>query len=316
MSKSVGAEPKRIRGLRTYNGPMRSVLVALVAVLAMPAPSFAWGFEAHRFITDRAIALLPPEIRPFFENRRAFIVERSVDPDLWRSAGFDQEPPNHFVDLDYEGFGPYPFPALPREYDAAVQKFGRDVIHTQGTLPWRAQEFYGELQRAFVRLKEPSPSPYVLDDIAFFTAVLAHYVEDAHVPLHAVVNYDGQLTEQNGLHARWESELFERTRDRLHVAPAVPTPMATPRDTLFDVLLASNRLAQGVLDADKQAAAGRELYDDGYFEAFAAKQQPVMERRLNDAITAVASALIGAWEQAGRPVVPVALERAPRKIRK
>lgn len=294
---------------------MRRPLAALVALLLVPAPAAAWGFDAHRFITDQAIAILPPELRPLFEKRRAFIVERSVDPDLWRSAGFDQEPPNHFVDLDHEGFGPYPFTALPREYDAAVQKFGRDVIHTQGTLPWRAQEFYGQLQRAFARLKDPSPSPYVLDDIAFFSAILAHYVEDAHVPLHAVVNYDGQLTEQDGLHSRWESELFDRTRHRLRVMPAAATPMANPRDTLFDVLLASNRLAQGVLDADKAAAAGRAFYDDAYFEALAATQQPVLERRVNEAITAVASAVMGAWEQAGRPAVPVALERAPRKIR-
>lgn len=295
---------------------MRLVLVALAALLALPAPAHAWGFDAHRFITDRAIQLLPPELRAFFDSRRAFVVERSVDPDLWRSAGFDQEPRNHFVDLDYHEFGPYPFTGLPREYDAAIQKFGVDVVHTQGTLPWRAQEFFGNLQRAFARLKDESPSPYVLDDIAFHTAVLAHYVEDAHVPLHAVVNYDGQLTQQHGLHARWEKDLFERTRDRLKVSPAMPAPMAQPRDALFDVLLVSNRLAQGVLDADKQAAAGREFYDDGYFAAFVASQQPVLERRLNDSMTAVASAVLGAWEAAGRPVVPVQLPTTPRRIRK
>ena len=55
---------------------------------------------AHRHIADRMIALLPAEIRPLFEARRAFIVDRSVDPDLWRNVGWDQEPPNHFLDLD------------------------------------------------------------------------------------------------------------------------------------------------------------------------------------------------------------------------
>lgn len=295
--------------------PMRSALVALVAILALPAPSMAWGFEAHRFITDRAIALLPPEIRPFFERRRVFIVERSIDPDLWRSAGWDEEPPNHFLDLDYSAYGPYPFTALPREYDAAVQKFGKDVVRAQGTLPWRTQEFFGRLERAFESLKETPPPPWALDDIAFYAAILSHYIGDGHVPLHAVVNYDGQLTHQNGLHARWEKDLFERTRDRLKVAPAAPQPMTNPRDALFDILLASNRLAQGVLDADKQATVGREYYDDGYFEAFAASQGAVLERRLNDSITAVACAIIGAWQQAGRPPVLTDAPRAPRKIK-
>ena len=63
------------------------------------------------------IALLPPELKPLFEKRRDFIVERAIDPDLWRNVGWEEEPPNHFLDIDYEAFGPYPFAALPRDYD-------------------------------------------------------------------------------------------------------------------------------------------------------------------------------------------------------
>src|SRR5688572_5438667 len=74
---------------------------ALAALVALPSPARAWGFEAHQFIAARAIALLPPEIRPMFEANRAVFVERSVDPDTWRTAGFANEEPNHFLDLDW-----------------------------------------------------------------------------------------------------------------------------------------------------------------------------------------------------------------------
>jgi hypothetical protein len=148
-----------------------------------------------------------------------------------------------------------------------------------------------------------------------FAAVLAHYVSDGHVPLHAVVNYDGQLTGQRGLHSRWESELFERNRARLTVTPAAPTPTSNPRDFMFQVLLASNELAEGVLQSDRKAAQGREFYDEGYFGAFAAEQLSVLERRLNESITAVAAVIIGAWTEAGRPTVPVERPaREPRRI--
>lgn len=293
---------------------MRAAVIVLVALLVVPVDAVAWGFTPHRFITERAISLLPPELRAFFEARRAFIIERSVDPDLWRSAGWDAEPPNHFLDLDYRGFGEYPFEALPREYDRAVQVFGRDVIHAQGMLPWRAQEFFGKLQRAFESLGRTRIPRYALDDIAFFSAILAHYVEDAHVPLHAVVNYNGQLTNQTGLHSRWESELFERTREQLTIAPAAPSAVEDPRAFVFDVLLASNRLAADVLADDRRAAEGRELYDAGYFAAFAAAQGDVLERRVNEAITAVAAVIIGAWEAAGRPAVPLERADTPRRI--
>ena len=292
------------------------VLLLVGLCLSVPTSSFAWGFAAHQAIADRAIALLPEALRPLFEKRRAYIVEHAIDPDLWRTAGFDSEPPNHFVDLDHQAFGPFPFEGLPRDYDAAVQKFGREFIHEQGLLPWRVQEFYGQLQRGFESLKRQEPPGYVLDNIVYFTAILAHYVADGHVPLHAVVNYDGQLTGQNGLHSRWEAELFERNQAQIAFGPAAVTPVSRPRDFMFDTLLASNRLAAGVLEADRNAAAGREFYDDGYFAAFGTAQLPVMQKRLNESISAVASVIAGAWEQAGRPKVPTELPRTPRRIRR
>jgi hypothetical protein len=294
---------------------MRAALAVALCLVA-PAPSFAWGFAAHKVIAERAIALLPQELRPLFEKHLAFVVERSVDPDLWRTAGFEAEPPNHFLDFDHQAFGPYPFEGLPRELDAAVQKFGREFVTEQGMLPWRVQEFYGELQRAFESLKRPNPPTYVLVNIVYYSAILAHYVADGHVPLHAVVNYDGQLTEQHGLHGRWESELFERNQDKVALAPAARAPVTRPRDFMFDVLLASNRLAAGVLEADRKAADGREFYDDTYFEAFGAAQLPVLARRLNESIAAVAATIAGAWGEAGRPAVPIELRRTPRRVRR
>lgn len=291
-------------------------LLALVLCLAAPVPSWAWGFAAHKLIADRFIALLPDELRPLFERHRAFIVERSIDPDLWRNAGFEEEPPNHFLDLDHPAFGPDPFEGLPRAYDEAVRKFGRAFVDEQGRLPWRVAEFHGHLERAFAGLARANPAPYTLDNIVYYTAILAHYVSDGHVPLHAVVNYDGQLTGQHGLHGRWESELFERSRDRLRIAPAAPVPVTDPRGFMFDVLLASNRMVADVLAADKAAVEGKSVYGDDYFAALAARALPGLEQRLNDSITAVAGVVIGAWHQAGRPPVPTELPRTPRPVRR
>lgn len=289
---------------------MRLVL-AVVVVLAAPAPSFAWGFEAHRFIAEQMIALLPAEIRPLFEQRRASILERAVDPDLWRNI-FPDEDPNHFVDLDH--YGQYPFNELPREYDRAVQKWGREVVHEQGLVPWRTAEIFGKLQREFEGLKRENAPSYLADNIAFYAAVMSHYVSDAHVPLHSVVNYDGQNTNQRGVHGRWESDLFGRTRARLKIAPATLPSVTDPRGFIFETLLASNRLAEGVLESDRRAATGRDFYDDAYFAAFEADQFAAMERRVNDSISAVAALIIGAWEAAGRPSLPPDRPRGPRPI--
>lgn len=293
---------------------MRVAALLLAVLLAIPTAVSGWGFEGHKFIADRMIDLLPAALKPLFEKRRVFVVEHSIDPDLWRNVGWLDEPPNHYLDIDHEKFGPYPYEGLPRDYAAAVQKFGTAFVREQGLLPWRVQEFYGMLQREFESLnRKPAPG-YAVDNIVLYSAILAHYVGDAHVPLHSVVNHDGQLTGQGGLHSRWETELFDRTRGRLTVAPAAPTGVADPRTFIFDALLASNRAARNVLESDQKAAAGREFYDDAYFEAFATGTAPVLERRLNDAITGVASIIVGAWEQAGKPALPADAPRTPRRI--
>ncbi len=288
------------------------VLIAVVIAwcLVAPAPIGAWGFDIHRFIVQEAIPLLPEAIRPFYEKYRTVVIEHSIDPDLWRTAGFEEEPPRHFVDLD--AFGPAPFDALPRDYDTAVKKFGKAMVEKNGLLPWRAAEIDAQLVRAFQRLAQGQP--YAYDDIKFFSAVLAHYVSDAHVPFHAIVNYDGQLTNQRGIHGRFETELFLRYRPALALTPARRAPIRNVRDFVFDTLVEGAGLTDQVLQADRKAAAGRDAYDDAYFDAFLGAVKPTLERRLKEASSAVAAIIAGAWEEAGKPALPLDPPRTVRKI--
>lgn len=286
-----------------------AVILTLLAALAVPRPAAAWGFEAHKYITGRVIALLPREIRPFFEKYRVTIVEHGIDPDLWRSAGWEAEPPRHYVDLD--SYGAYPFKDLPRDYDAAVQKYGKEFVEKNGLLPWRADEMYAKLVEAFAQ-----KTPYARDNIKFFSSVVAHYLADAHVPFHATTNHDGQLTAQWGMHARFESDLFERYRDRLRVTPARLVQVGSMRDFAFDSLIVSFRSVQPILEADKVAVAGKDVYDDRYYATMFAKVGPILEDRLASAITDIASAITAAWVEAGRPALPLDQPRAPRKVRR
>lgn len=282
-------------------------LLAIVVTLGCPHPAEAWGFEAHKYILDRAIMLLPPEIRPFFAKYRGSIVEHAIDPDLWRTAGWEAEPSRHFVDLD--AYGPYPFKEVPRDYEAAVQRYGRDFVEKNGTLPWRTEEIFIKLTEAFTQ-----KAAYSRDNIKFFSSVIGHYVGDAHVPFHAALNYDGQLTGQRGIHARFETELFLRYQPRLQVSPAALVQVQTARSLIFETLIESFPLVQTILDADKLAVNGREFYDDAYFASFFVQVKPIVERRLAASITATASVITAAWINAGRPSLPLEEKREPRRV--
>jgi hypothetical protein len=186
-----------------------------------------------------------------------------------------------------------------------------DTVVKNGTLPWRAEDIYLKLVAAFSQ-----SAPYARENIRFFSSVLAHYSADAHVPFHATVNYDGQLTAQWGVHARFETELFERYRPQLKVAPRAASPVSNSRDLIFEALAVSVSLVQPLLDADKAASAARDSYDDTYFTLFFAKAGPVLEQRLGDSITDAASLITAAWVQAGRPALPLDPPSSPRKVRR
>jgi hypothetical protein len=294
---------------------MRNALAAAAALLitlAAPARASAWGFEAHKYITGRAIDLLPPELKPFYDRYRDEIVMRSVDPDLWRNVGWDEDA-NHFVDFGVKEYGEFPFTALPRELGAALDKYGAESLKRNGLLPWRAARFAGDLRRTF---EGYARAPYGPSSVILFSATLAHYVEDAHQPFHATVNYDGQLTGNLGVHARFERDLFEKFASRLMVTPSAPLPLVDVRDAVFDALLASYQLVDPVLKADRAATAGKDTYDDDYFEKFFAGVRPILEQRLAAAATAAAGAIIGAWQQAGRPALPLGAARPVERVKK
>jgi hypothetical protein len=289
----------------------RAVVLPLLilCIVATPHPAAAWGFEAHKFIMTRAIALLPAEIRPFFNKFETSIVEHSIDPDLWRTVGWLEESTRHFVDMD--AYGPYPFKDLPRQYDDAVKRYGVDFVTKNGTLPWRTEEMYQKLVEAFTQ-----KGAYSRENIKLFSSVIGHYASDAHVPFHAMLNHDGQLTGQWGIHARFESDLFQRYRSALDLSPRPPAAIGNPRDFIFDTLVASFALAQPVLDADRSAIAGREIYDDVYFTRFFGVVKPILEKRVSDAIGGVAAIITAAWIDAGRTALPVDVVNPPRKVRR
>jgi hypothetical protein len=287
-----------------------ALLIGLTLSTAEPVRVGAWGFTAHRYIMEHAIPFLPQEIRPFFVRYRTTLIEHAIDPDTYRTVGFIEESPRHFLDMD--AYGPFPFTSLPHDYREAVAQRGADFVTKNGLLPWRTQEISDRLRDAFTQR-----TPFARDDIKLFAAVLSHYTGDAFQPLHAAVNYDGQLTGQQGIHARFETELFERYQDRLHVTPGPLVAVPSAREFVFRALTDSFRAVDGILAADRAAAQGRDAYDDEYFAKLFERTKPILEGRLSGAISGVASVITAAWEQAGRPPVPEnPPPRPPRPIQR
>jgi predicted AlkP superfamily phosphohydrolase/phosphomutase len=276
-------------------------LLACLASLPWAPVAQAWGFAGHRLVTAKATRTLPPDLRPLFEGNTAWLAEHSIDPDLWRVTR-PEEGPNHFLDCD--AFGPYPFDAIPSNEAEHRARHGERAL-SKGRVPWRVAEAYRALVEAW-RAGVPA-------DVLRAAAALAHYVEDAHVPLHATDNYDGQLTGQKGLHARWEAELVERFERQLEpqVQPAAAARVEDATALIFARLRESFSAVAPLLQADLDCRGPRDYadtpqddrYDDGYYTCFYAHEQARLAARLSAAAEALGNLWLSAWQDAGRPAL-------------
>jgi hypothetical protein len=278
---------------------MGAVALPITVLLVVPTVGHAWGFEAHRLVNERAAGTLPAPLRDLFEGNAPYLGAHSIDPDLWKIYRPDEDP-NHYLNLD--AFDDLASGAIPRSERAHLKRHGAEAAG-HGRLPWRVGEVFGELVAAFRARDEAKALERA--------AVLGHYVADAHVALHAVVNYDGQLTGQDGLHARWESGLFLRFQEQIEAAvtPEEAGPRGDAVEATFSILQGSKKRAAEALAADRRAAGPRDFvetpeddrYDDGYYSRLYANEGDRFAARLAAAATAVGSFWLTAWQRAGRP---------------
>lgn len=269
--------------------------------------SFGWGFYAHRQINYYAVFLLPPEMLVLYKPQIGFLMEHAVDPDKRRYA-VAEEGPRHYIDIDH--YGVYPYPSLPRRYKEAENRFGRDSLLAHGIVPWHIQTMLFRLTDAF-RKKD-------FGRILKTSAEIGHYIADAHVPLHASSNHNGQYTNQVGIHGFWESRVPELLAEKefdFFIGKA--QYISDPGNFTWQRVLESARAADTVLTTEKQLSLqfrddrrfafeernGKLVrqYAEAYSIAYNKKLDGMVERRMRQSIFAIASFWYTAWVNAGQP---------------
>jgi predicted AlkP superfamily pyrophosphatase or phosphodiesterase len=276
--------------------------LACAATLALaPAAAQAWGLAGHRIVNQKAAATLPAPLRAVFEANAEYLGEHSIDPDLWRRFGTGAS--DHYFHMDV--FGSAPGEGIPRDERVHLATHGPGAAE-EGRLPWKVAQVHAELVAAF----RAGDAPRLLER----AAVLGHYIGDAHVPLHAIRDYDGQAVGQAGVHRRWEGALvarFERQIER-RVEPAPARPAADPWEAALAALRESALGAPALRAADRElrgpadfaATPQDDRYDDAYYSGLFEREGGRVVSRLAAAAHVLGSLWLSAWEAAGRPEVP------------
>jgi hypothetical protein len=268
----------------------------LALLIAMrPSPALAWGNNANRLVVNRAIDTLPQDIRPFFDANRSILLQHVNDPfGTPEKALTATERHNQFLFLDK--YGRFPFDTLPRSYKAAVAKFGKSKLESNGLLPWQIGVYSAKLTDAMREGK--------WEDAKLFAAILANYVAGAHDPFNTTDNNDGHLSAQNGVNERFGTALVDRYSSYFFMRPNDAGYISDPTDHAFEACLSSHSWLETILYADREARRGLNSYTDEYYDHFYNQAGAVLIRQLSDAASDVGSYWLTAWKNAGQPQLP------------
>lgn len=290
--------------LNIFIGMPKKVFLISIGLFCLTGMSFYWGFFAHKKISRLAVFTLPPSLAGFYKKNIDYLTEASVNPDRRRYA-IPEEAPRHYIDLDdYGDSAAYP---LPRYWNQAVERYGKDTLEARGILPWHIHRVYLQLKEAFL-LQDP-------EKILRLSSDLSHYIADAHVPLHTTRNYDGQLTNQVGIHGFWESrlpELFFEQYD-FFVGPASYVPNI--QLAAWAMVQQSNQAVDSVLNVELQLSRstpskfsfeskGKQtirVYSQEYSKKYHHALNGMVERFFRNSVKRTGDFWYTAWVDAGQP---------------
>lgn len=285
---------------------MRKFFISILFILSSKL-SYCWGFYAHKQINYLAVFLLPQDMMGFYKSNINYLADHAPDPDKRRYI-LKAEAPRHYLDLDH--YGKYPFPELPRKWKDAVEKFSEDSLNAHGIAPWWIQVMLGRLTKAF---KDKNR-----EQILKLSAEIGHYIADAHVPLHASSNHNGQYTNQHGIHGFWESRIPELLAEKewdffIDKAAYIEDPLEFMWDRMLesaaasDTVLIYERKLSDQYSADKKYAFENrnnqliKQYSKAYSIQYNRMLKGMVERRMRQSVYAVSSFWYTAWSNAGQP---------------
>jgi hypothetical protein len=284
---------------------MRKTLFLGCIALTTTAFSPLWGFFAHEHINRLAVFTLPAPMIGFYKAHISEIVDVSVMPDKRRYAVAD-EAPRHYLDADH--YGDSALAILPETWRAAVERFGEDTLSAHGILPWHIARMQRRLTDAFL-VRDPSA-------IIRISGELGHYIADAHVPLHTTVNYNGQLTGQEGIHGLWESRLPELFFNDYYLFVGKASYIEDPQRAAWNIVRDSHLMVKDVLSKEKQLSVAYgekrfsfetrgnstvKVYAREYATAYHLALDGMVEKQLKASIKVTGDMWYTAWVDAGQP---------------
>ncbi len=283
------------------------ISLAILVLLILFGPKvWSWGFYGHRKINEMAVFTLPPGMIGFYKKHISFISKHAVDADRRRFSD-PEESCRHYFDSEF--YDLQSFDSVPTRWEDAVAKYGIDSLRKHGIVPWHILHTFYRLTFAF---RENKP-----DLILHYSSDLGHYVADAHVPLHTTRNYNGQFSNQEGIHAFWESRIPELYAESYDYFCGRASYIDNPSKVIWSALKASILASDSVLlfEAKLNSTFPSDLkysyetkgskiqrnYSEAYSYSYQKMLGNMIERRMIESVRVLGGLWYTAWVNAGQP---------------
>jgi hypothetical protein len=251
----------------------------------------SWGKTGHKIISSKSALSFNSEMDQF-RVWTDYLANHASDPDNRRSTD-PNESPRHYIDIDnYPEFletGKIAF-----SYNEVLKTHGENFVLTQGILPWATLTSYDSLVNCFIREDWQKAE--------FFAADLGHYVADGHMPLHITRNYDGQFSNNNGIHSRYESTMVTKFENDISYSGYPAIFIQNPDDYIFNYLFKNYSLIDSILEADNYARnLTGSTSSNSYTNVLWEQTQNFTVQLFKNASQSFASLIYTAWVNAGSP---------------
>jgi hypothetical protein len=261
------------------------ISVIFILVLA------GWGSTGHSIINKNITVCFPSSMN-FPAYWSDTLKSHASDADN-RKGSDPTESPKHFIDIDsYPEFVNNKY--ISQSYDTNVILHGSANVVAWGTLPWAIQWTVDSLRVAF-RQRDWHKA-------MMLSADLGHYVGDGHQPLHITQNYDGVMTNQKGVHSRYETTLLGAYQSSIVYTNLKASYVQNISSYVFDFIYLGNKYVDSILSGDKVATAfagtnSGSVYLQKYWDLCG--NQTIL--LIKNASKSVADLIYTAWVDAGSP---------------
>lgn len=191
---------------------MKQILLFLFASSFVFSSAHAWDKRGHQIVGETAALLVTTEPEGAFLKTLAYDIGYygNVPDYVWKAKNYDVESSEHFLDTEIFEAAFKKKPEIAKPFELSRKEFNEkfpEVDQKAGRALWRIRELNDKLSE-FTKELRTNEDPAARRDLQgkwlVHAGVMGHYIGDLGQPLHVSENYDGQLSEQKGVHMYFE----------------------------------------------------------------------------------------------------------------